>query len=57
MLIVIQQKGDKWNVIYSLDEMCINILHDTWDDVLIELNNQDIIKKAFINKKQLKNGK
>lgn len=50
MLIVIQQIGDKWNMVYSLDGMCINILHDTWGDVLIELSNKEIIEKALINK-------
>lgn len=47
MLIVIQQKGNKWHVVYTLNGKVLSVLHDTWDELLIELVNKERIEKAL----------
>lgn len=47
MLIVIQQKGNKWHVVYTLNGKVLSVLHDTWDELLIELVNKERIEKTL----------
>lgn len=50
MLIVIQEREkDKWSMIYSHGESCLNILLDSWADVLIDLKNVEDIERALIS--------
>ncbi|KKN67203.1 hypothetical protein LCGC14_0463760 [marine sediment metagenome] len=57
MLIVIQQKGDKWHVVYTLNGKVLSVLHDTWDELLKELSNKETIEKALTSHSNTDNDK
>ena len=57
MLIVIQQKGDKWHVVYALNGKVLSVLHDTWDELLKELSNKETIENALISNSNTDNDK